>query len=176
MKTLPAPSALPNGGFLSQPCEGRSMRLVSRRLRSSVALISAHGSIDASNADTLTEYTVGHLMRCRGLILDLSDLDFFGTAGFSALHRISVCCARVNVDWAVLSGEAVSRLLRISDPEGLLPAAGTLEATKAILQYRSDRSPRPNARSEDPGRSLRCERTTCLVCGGTDRSATNSGP
>ena len=176
MKTLPAPFALPNGGFLSQPWEGHSLRLASRRLRSSVALISAHGSIDASNADTLTEYTSGHLMRCRGLILDLRDLDFFGTAGFSALHRVSVCCARVNVDWAVLSGEAVSRLLRISDPQGLLPAAGTLEATMAIVHYRPDRPAQPNARSEDPGRSLRCERATCLVCGGTARSAMNSGP
>ena len=68
-------------------------RLASRRLSSSVDVISAHGDIDASNADTLTEYTLRHLMRCRGLILDLHGLDFFGTEGFSALHRVSVCCA-----------------------------------------------------------------------------------
>ncbi|WP_425173601.1 STAS domain-containing protein [Mycobacterium sp.] len=150
MNTPPAPSALPNGNFLSQPWEGRSVRLASRRLRSSVAVISAHGSIDASNADTLTEYTLGHLMRCRGLILDLRDLDFFGTEGFSALHRVSVCCARVSIDWAVISGEAVSRLLRISDPQGLLPAASTLEATIAIVQYRPDRPPQPIALAKTP--------------------------
>jgi anti-anti-sigma factor len=176
MNTPPAPSVLPNGGFLSRPWEGRSVRLASRRLRSSVTVISAHGSIDASNADTLTEYTLGHLRRCRGLILDLRDLNFFGTDGFSALHRVSVCCARVSVDWAVVSGEAVSRVLRISDPQGLLPVTGTLDATMAIVQYRPDRPPLPNTSREDHGRSLRCERTMCLVCGGTDRSATNSGP
>ena len=77
-------------GFLSQPWEGHTARFASRRLRSSVAVISADGGIDASNADTLTEYTLGHVMCCRGLILDLRDLDFFGTEGFSVLHRVSV--------------------------------------------------------------------------------------
>src|SRR4029077_13662173 len=101
------------GGFLSQPWERHTTRLAHRRLRSSVAVISAQGHIDASNADTLTEYTLGHLMGCRGLILDLRGLDFFGTEGFSALHRVSVCCARAGTGWAVVSGEAVSRVLRI---------------------------------------------------------------
>jgi anti-anti-sigma factor len=131
MNAPPAPSVLPDSSYMSQPWEGHSARLASRRLRSSVAVISAHGDIDASNAGILTEYTRGHLMRCRGLILDLRGLDFFGTEGFSALHRVSVCCARAGIDWAVVSGEAVSRVLRIGDPHGLLPAASTLEAALA---------------------------------------------
>ena len=119
MNAPPAPSVLPEGGFLSQPWEGHTARFASRRLRSSVAVIRADGGIDASNADALTEYTLGHLMRCRGLILDLRDLDFFGTEGFSALHRVSVCCARAGIGWAVVSGDAVSRLLRIVRSTGL---------------------------------------------------------
>jgi anti-anti-sigma factor len=134
MNAPPAPSVLPHGGFLSQPWEGHNPRLASRRLRSSVAVISAHGHIDASNADTLTEYTLGHLMRCHGLILDLRGLDFFGTEGFSALHRVSVCCARTRIGWTVVPGEAVSRMLRIGDPQGLLPAASTVEAAMATIQ------------------------------------------
>lgn len=89
----PAPSELPDSSYMSQPWERHSARFARRRLRSSVAVISAHGHIDASNADILTEYTRGHLMRCRGVILDLSGLDFFGTEGLSALHRVSICCA-----------------------------------------------------------------------------------
>ena len=166
MNTPPAPSVLPDGGFLSQPWEGRAALLASRRLKSSVAVIRAQGGIDASNADTLTEYTLGHLMRCRGLILDLRDLDFFGTEGFSALHRVSVCCARAGIGWAVVSGASVSRVLRICDPEALLPAAGTVEAAMAIVQDRPHRPPQPIARRRDPGHSSRCERTVCLICGG----------
>lgn len=166
MNTPPAPSVLPEGGFLSRPWQGHTARLVSRRLRSSVAVVSAHGGIDASNADTLTEYALGHLMRCRGLILDLGALDFFGTEGFSALHRVSVCCARVGMGWAVVPGKAVSRVLRIGDPQGLLPAARTLEVAMATVQGQPHRPPQPIAGRGDPGQSSRCERTVCLVCGG----------
>jgi anti-anti-sigma factor len=145
MNALPAPSVLPDGGFLSQPWEAHTTRLAISRLRSLVAVISVDGHIDASNADTLTEYTLGHLMRCRGLILDLRGLDFFATEGFSALHRVSVCCARAGIGWAVVSGEAVSRVLRIGDPEGLLPAASTVEAAMAIIQDEPHRPPQPGS-------------------------------
>ncbi len=169
MNAPPAPSVLPEGGFLSRPWQGHTARLVSRRLRSSVAVISAHGGIDASNADTLTEYTLGHLTRCRGMILDLRDLDFFGTEGFSALHRVSVRCARVGMGWAVVPGAAVSRVLRIGDPQGLLPAASTVEAAMAIVQGQPHRPPQPVASRRDPGQSSRCERTVCSICGGAQQ-------
>ena len=150
MNALPTPSMPRADGFLSQPWESHTTRLAYRRLRSSIAVISAHGHIDASNADTLTEYTLGHLMRCRGLILDLRDLDFFGTEGFSALHRVSVCCADPGIGWAVVPSEAVSRVLQIGDPQGLLPAAGTVEAAVAIIQGQPHRPPRPSRAIEIP--------------------------
>jgi anti-anti-sigma factor len=150
MNARATPSLLPVGGFLSQPWEGHTTRLANRRLRSSVAVISAHGHVDASNADTMTEYTLGHLMRCRGLILDLRGLDFFGTEGFSALHRVSVCCARAGIAWAVVSGEAVSRVLRIGDPQGLLPTTRTVEAAMVIIQDQPHRPPRPSRATETP--------------------------
>jgi anti-anti-sigma factor len=124
----------PVGGSRSQPWERHTTRLANHRLRSPVAVICARGHIDASNADTLTEYTLGHLMQCRGLILDLRDLNFFGTEGFSALHRVSVCCAHAGIGWAIVPSEAVSRVLRIGDPQGLLPAASTVEAATATIQ------------------------------------------
>ena len=150
MNALPTPSMPRADGFLSQPWESHTTRLTYRRLRSSITVISAHGHIDASNADTLTEYTLGHLMRCRGVILDLRDLDFFGTEGFSALHRVSVCCADPGIGWAVVPSEAVSRVLRIGDPQGLLPAAGTVEAAMAIIQDQPHRPPRPSRAAETP--------------------------
>jgi anti-anti-sigma factor len=150
MNAVPTLSMPPVGSFLSQPWERHTTRLAHRRLRSSVAVISAHGHIDASNADTLTEYTLGHLMRCRGLILDLRDVDFFGTEGFSALHRVAVCCADPGIGWAVVPSAAVSRVLRIGDPQGLLPAARTVEAAMAIIQGQPHRPPRPSRATEAP--------------------------
>jgi anti-anti-sigma factor len=145
MNTNSAHSAQQAGDLLSQPWESHSTRLAHRRLRSSVAVISARGDIDASNADTLTEYTLGHLRDCSGLIIDLRCLDFFGTEGFSALHRISVCCAHAGTGWSVVPSEAVARMLRIGDPESLLPTASTVEVAMAIIQDQPYRPPQPGA-------------------------------
>jgi anti-anti-sigma factor len=169
MNARPTPSTQPVGGSLSQPWESHTTRLANHRLRSPVAVITAHGHIDASNADTMTEYTLRRLMRCRGLILDLRSLDFFGTEGFSALHRVSVCCARAGTGWAIVPSEAVSRVLRIGDPQGLLPAANTVEAAMASIQDQPRQPPQPIASRRDPPQSSRGERTVCLVCGGTQQ-------
>ena len=118
---------------VSRHQNGHTVRLACRWPTSSVAVLSAHGEIDASNADSLTDYAVAHVMRCRGLVLELRDLDFFGTEGFSALHRVSVSCARVGTGWAMVPGVAVTRVLRICDPQGSLPTACTLDAAMATL-------------------------------------------
>jgi anti-anti-sigma factor len=131
--------------------------------------------INASNADTLTEYTLRHVTGCRGLILDLSGLDFFGTEGFSALHTVSACCAHAGTSWAVVRGGAVSRLLRICGLHAGLPAADTVEAALATFGDQPHRPPRLIASRPNPGQSSRCERTVGVVCGGADTSATNSG-
>ena len=133
---LSRPFVLPDSGVLSQPWEGHTARLEIRRLKS-VAVISAHGDIDASNADALAEYTLGHVTGCRGLILDLRGLDFFGAKGFSALHKVSAGCARAGIGWALVPSAAVSRLLRICDPQGTLPAASTLDAALAKQRHRT---------------------------------------
>jgi anti-anti-sigma factor len=100
----------------------------------SVAIVSASGDIDATNASTLTDYALENAVRCRELILDLSGLKFCGTEGFSALHRVSVCCAHSGKGWVVVRGAAVSRLLRLCDPHGSLPTLDTVEAALASLE------------------------------------------
>ncbi|WP_371743998.1 STAS domain-containing protein [Mycobacterium sp. DL592] len=112
---------------------GHTVRFACRWPTSSVAVISAQGEIDASNAGSLTDYAVAHVMRCRSLVLDLRDLDFFGTEGFSDLHRVSVSCARVGTEWAMVPGVAVTRVLRICDPQGSLPTSCTVDAAMATF-------------------------------------------
>lgn len=86
-------------------------------------MVSAYGELDAANADQLAEYVDRCLTQCRWLTLDLSGLKFIGTAGFSALHRINVACSAADVRLAMVPSLAVSRLLRICDPDGVLPIA-----------------------------------------------------
>ena len=137
---LSHPFVLPDSGVLSQPWLGHTARLEIRRLNSSVAVISAHGDIDASNAGTLAKYTLGHVTSCRRLILDLRGLDFFGAKGFSALHKVSAGCAHAGIGWALVPSAAVSRVLRICDPQGTLPAASTLDAALAEQRRKTGRT------------------------------------
>src|SRR5947209_6368123 len=85
------------------------------------AVITADGELDAANADQLSSYAQRSVGRARRIIVDLRGLEFIGTAGFSALHRINVACSGAQVHWAMVPSTAVSRLLRICDPDGTLP-------------------------------------------------------
>ena len=118
----------------TQPGSHRSPRFQTRRTLTSVTIVSVYGDIDASNARTLTDYALVNTRRCRGLILDLGGVEFLGTDGFSALHRISVLCAKAEIGWMLVPSAAVSRLLRVCDPHGSLPTVDTVDAALANLQ------------------------------------------
>jgi anti-anti-sigma factor len=106
----------------SEPWENHSARFTAEWGPSCV-VITAHGELDASNANQLTDYVQRCAAHSESVIVNLSGLEFFGTAGFSALHTINVRCAGAGVHWAVVPGKAVSRLLRICDPDSALPMA-----------------------------------------------------
>ncbi|WP_082134003.1 STAS domain-containing protein [Mycolicibacter heraklionensis] len=113
--------------------ESRTVRSVTRWGRSG-AVISVGGELDASNADQLAE----HVQRCAGycewLILDLNDLEFIGTAGFSALKTIADRCAETMVYCTTVPGVAVARLLRICDPTNALPTTSSVADALAGVQ------------------------------------------
>jgi anti-anti-sigma factor len=94
----------------------------------SFVVVTAHGELDASNAGQLADYVQRCAAHSQSVILDLSGLEFFATAGFSALHTINVRCAGADMRWAVVPSKAVSRLLRICDPDHALPLAQSVPA------------------------------------------------
>jgi anti-anti-sigma factor len=91
-------------------------------------VITAHGELDASNANEFADYFDLCIAHSTPLIVDLSGLKFFGTAGFSALHLINVRCAGAKLRWAVVPSKAVTRLLRICDPDHALPVIRSVNA------------------------------------------------
>jgi anti-anti-sigma factor len=104
----------------SEPWENHSARFTAE-WGSSCVVITAHGELDASNAAQLADYVARCAAHSKSVIVNLSGVEFFGTAGFSALHTINVRCAGADVRWAVVPSKAVSRLLRICDPDTALP-------------------------------------------------------
>ena len=120
------------------PWENHSARFTAE-WDSSRVVVAVHGELDASNASQLADYVESCAAHSTSVIVDLSNLKFFGTAGFSALHLINVRCAAANLRWAVLPGKAVSRLLRICDPDNTLPLVASAHAPLA-----DDEKPEPN--------------------------------
>jgi anti-anti-sigma factor len=101
-------------------------------------VVTVRGELDASNASQLADYVHRCAAHSKTLILDLTGVEFFGTAGFSALHTINVRCAGTDVRWAVMPSQAVSRLLRICDPDNALPIVASAPDTDS-----EDPEPRP---------------------------------
>ena len=91
------------------------------RLSSLGTVIGVDGELDAANADQLAAYVQRSIRHCKRVIIDLRHLKFIGTAGFSTLHRINVICSAAQASWAMVPSPAVSRLLRVCDPDGTLP-------------------------------------------------------
>jgi anti-anti-sigma factor len=110
-----------------------SAHFATRWLHPSIIIVSAHGELDAANAQDFVEYAFRHTDAVKRLLLDLVGLEFFGTAGFSALHTLNVRCAEVGADWAMMPSKAVTRLLGICDPDATLPVAPTIATALAVI-------------------------------------------
>lgn len=98
-----------------------------------VGIITVQGELDASNALAFADHVDECAATGTHLVLDLSLLDFFGTAGFSALHTINVRCANASARWALVSGDAVARLLRVCDPDHTLPVVDSVPEAVELL-------------------------------------------
>ena len=107
-----------------------------RRLSPTRLAVAVVGDIDATNCRALGHYVERHTGISKQLVLDLRAVDFFGGQGFAALHYISVHCTRSDVDWMIVGGHPVRRLLSICDAEGELPLADDLLSALARLDRR----------------------------------------
>jgi anti-anti-sigma factor len=112
----------------------QTAHFATRWLKPSTAVITAHGELDAANAPEFVDYALRHATHTDRLVLDLSGVDFFGTAGFSALHSVNVRCAAELVHWALVPSSAVTRLLRICDPDSALPICSSVDVALSAVQ------------------------------------------
>ncbi len=109
------------------------------QLPPSKVLVTIHGEVDATNSCALARYVERRIFGSRQLILDLQTVEFFAASGFAALSNINVMCARVGVQWTLLTGPHVGRLLRICDPARELPVARDPSAAKYLRTRPGDR-------------------------------------
>jgi anti-anti-sigma factor len=92
-----------------------------RHLADATVLVTVRGEVDATNGRILAGYIERQIAGSTRMVLDLTAIDFFGTAGFAALHNVNVVCARYRISWGLVIGPQLRRFLRICDPDNLLP-------------------------------------------------------
>lgn len=132
MSTPTARPATPES--LIEPADCHTAHFATRWLQPSLAVIATHGELDAANAQQFVDYALRHAAHIDRLVLDLTGVDFFGTAGFSALHTLNVRCAAEKIEWALAPSAAVTRLLRICDPDSALPICTSVETALSAVQ------------------------------------------
>ena len=98
----------------------------------STAIVAAVGELDAANATEFEQYA-WRSGRVTHLLLDLTGVEFFGTAGYSALLALKVRCAAEGVQWVLVPSAPVSRVLSICDADAAIPVQPTVEDALAAL-------------------------------------------
>ncbi|MCB0949907.1 MAG: STAS domain-containing protein [Mycobacterium sp.] len=111
----------------------------STRSASSTVLVTIHGEIDATTGSALADYVERRIAGSRRLVLDLQTVEFFAASGFAALSHINAMAARAGVQWSLLAGSHVRRLLGICDPDRELPVAQDGSAGKYLRTRPGDR-------------------------------------
>jgi anti-anti-sigma factor len=90
-------------------------------LNATVVRINVRGEIDALNEAELRDYVFARAANCKTLILNLHEVTFFSTAGFSTLLTINARCTRAGVNWMVIPSATVSRVLDVCDRQFTIP-------------------------------------------------------
>ncbi|MGV0849814.1 STAS domain-containing protein [Mycolicibacterium phlei] len=92
--------------------------------------VAVRGDVDAANARdfasavcALVDDALDSGGEVSRVTLDMVDLGFLAIDGVAALHAINAHVSHADVAWAVLPGEAVSRVLGLCDPESVIPLA-----------------------------------------------------
>lgn len=90
-------------------------------------IVQVHGAVDAGNAERLSDYVDDLASPGRSLILDFRGVGFFSDDGLRALVRVGEKSQRTGVRWALVTSQAVERLLPITDSNYRLATAASLE-------------------------------------------------
>ncbi|OBF28518.1 STAS domain-containing protein [Mycobacterium sp. ACS4331] len=98
----------------------RRLSIVGRR-RADFTTIVVTGEIDTANARVFADHVVDLADGCSSVLLDLSGVTFLALDGMTALYAIRADLARGAVEWSLIPGSAVWRVLELCDPEGLVP-------------------------------------------------------
>lgn len=133
-------------------CAGAQLHVHARSL---ATVLRIDGEIDAMNADVVAQ-AIRRFWRLKApLIVDLSHLDFIGSAGLSALQILNDEHRRAGLHCSVVGGAALRRLTQVLPDHGLPVLHSVPQALRhSERNIRSRRRPVSGpARQEEPQRA-----------------------
>jgi anti-sigma B factor antagonist len=122
---------VPTSGSISF---GAGAQFCAQKISSSLVRVGVAGEIDIRNAVALSDFARGQLRSSSRLILDLSEVEFFGTAGLRVFQELDGESSEIGARWVLVCGRPVQRLLRITDPDQRVPAYTSLESAMRALR------------------------------------------
>ncbi|MGH3541498.1 MAG: STAS domain-containing protein [Mycobacterium sp.] len=122
----------PRYGNYPFDCSGARIRAQCRHL---ATVVTVSGAIDATNVDRISEHCKRFILPEKPIILDLSGVDCLAAQGIRFLYRIDDNCRAAGLQWALVTSQAVVRMLRITDDEANFPAVGSVHEA---LHYFAD--------------------------------------
>ncbi|WP_051765645.1 STAS domain-containing protein [Saccharothrix syringae] len=116
--------------------EHTNPRLTTVGLDRGISLVGMSGALDAaSHRQVAAELDAVFDMRPAGMLLDLRDVDFLGSAGIALLLNAHHRAGRAGIPFAVVAdGRPVLHPLRMSQVDGALPLYPTVDGALAALR------------------------------------------
>lgn len=105
-----------------------SATFTTRQHAPSDVIVSVDGELDMTNVSDFLDTAVLAAEDRSRVVIDLSGVKFFGTAGVSALHVLSERYTARETPWAVVPSRNVDRVMRICDTDAVVPLQPTVDA------------------------------------------------
>ncbi|MBS1691463.1 MAG: STAS domain-containing protein [Actinobacteria bacterium] len=95
-------------GNPARDCGRAQLRAHCRQL---ATVVTVTGAVDEANADAIVEYAAHNILAEKPFVLDLSGVSCFSPQGISLLRALSRECGATGVDWRLIAGDEVARVL-----------------------------------------------------------------
>lgn len=98
----------------------------------SLIVVRVTGELDLANAEAVRRFVVVRVRSGRRLMVDLSEVEFAGTALLPTLAEVANTATRHGVEWVLLVGRAVYRLLWAADVVKHFPVVLSFDQAVAL--------------------------------------------
>lgn len=114
-------SAIPEGGNEVEYLTSTEIGIRLEPLNTECMVIHVSGEVDIVAAPVLRRCLDEQLTKVRSLVLDLTEIGFFGAAGLSLLMSAAARVEQHGVRWALICPHVVLRPLEVADLDESLP-------------------------------------------------------